>query len=170
MCMKIGSVEEFELSLKNECIWQARTRKVDVRLPGKGNATSNGARLVHIIITMIVDSDKLVVSKELLPCMQIELVEGFDSSIENECRWQAGRELASGLLKSVQASISSKKDTPVLRVVDAVTPQTPNLKSQKNLHPKLRRFRCRIQGLCNVERTWVALLWELACTRKGLKK
>ena len=83
MCMKIGSVEGFELSLRNECLWQARTRKVDVRLPEKGHSTSNGARLVHIIITMIVDSDKLVVSKELLLCVQIESVKGFDSSIEN---------------------------------------------------------------------------------------
>ena len=29
------------------------TRKVDVRLPGKGNSNSNGARPVHLIITMI---------------------------------------------------------------------------------------------------------------------
>jgi hypothetical protein len=36
------------------------------------------------------------------------------------CLPQAGRELASGLLKSVQASIGGKKITPVLRVVDAV--------------------------------------------------
>jgi len=28
-------------------------RKVDVRLPGKGNSNSNGARPVHLIITMI---------------------------------------------------------------------------------------------------------------------
>jgi len=28
-------------------------RKVDVRLPGKGNSNSDGARLVHLIITMI---------------------------------------------------------------------------------------------------------------------
>ena len=28
-------------------------RKVDVRLPGKGNSNSHGARLVHPIITMI---------------------------------------------------------------------------------------------------------------------
>ena len=29
------------------------TRKVDVRLPGKGNSNSHGARPVHLIITMI---------------------------------------------------------------------------------------------------------------------
>ena len=29
------------------------TRKVDVRLPGKGNSNSHGARSVHLIITMI---------------------------------------------------------------------------------------------------------------------
>ena len=28
-------------------------RKVDVRLPGKGNSNSRGARPVHLIITMI---------------------------------------------------------------------------------------------------------------------
>jgi len=31
----------------------ACTRKVDVRLPGKGNSSSHGARPVHLIITMI---------------------------------------------------------------------------------------------------------------------
>jgi len=31
----------------------APTRKVDVRLPGKGNSNSHGARPVHLIITMI---------------------------------------------------------------------------------------------------------------------
>jgi len=30
-----------------------RDRKVDVRLPGKGNSNSHGARQVHLIITMI---------------------------------------------------------------------------------------------------------------------
>jgi len=30
-----------------------RARKVDVRLPGKGNSNSHGARPVHLIITMI---------------------------------------------------------------------------------------------------------------------
>ena len=30
-----------------------RTRKVDVRLPGKGNSNSHGSRPVHLIITMI---------------------------------------------------------------------------------------------------------------------
>ena len=29
------------------------TRKVDVKLPGKGNSNSHGARPVHLIITMI---------------------------------------------------------------------------------------------------------------------
>ena len=31
----------------------SRARKVDVRLPGKGDSTSHGARPVHLIITMI---------------------------------------------------------------------------------------------------------------------
>jgi len=30
-----------------------KPRKVDVRLPGKGNSNSHGARPVHLIITMI---------------------------------------------------------------------------------------------------------------------
>jgi len=30
-----------------------RLRKVDIRLPGKGNPNSHGARQVHLIITMI---------------------------------------------------------------------------------------------------------------------
>ena len=42
-----------------------KTRKVDARLPGKGNSNSHGARPVHLIITMIVDSDQWVVNKEL---------------------------------------------------------------------------------------------------------
>ena len=33
-------------------------RKVDVRLPGRGISHSLGARPVHLIITMIVDSDQ----------------------------------------------------------------------------------------------------------------
>ena len=32
---------------------EGRARKVDVRLPGKGNSNSHGARPVHLIITMI---------------------------------------------------------------------------------------------------------------------
>ena len=32
---------------------QGEPRKVDVRLPGKGNLNSHGARPVHLIITMI---------------------------------------------------------------------------------------------------------------------
>ena len=32
---------------------QNRLRKVDVRLPGKGNSNSQGARPVHLITTMI---------------------------------------------------------------------------------------------------------------------
>jgi len=32
---------------------RVKTRRVDVRLPGKGNSNSHGARPVHLIITMI---------------------------------------------------------------------------------------------------------------------
>ena len=31
----------------------SHARKVDVRLPGKGNSNSHGARPVHLIITMV---------------------------------------------------------------------------------------------------------------------
>ena len=33
--------------------WRVSFRKVDARLPGKGNSNSHGARPVHLIITMI---------------------------------------------------------------------------------------------------------------------
>ena len=33
--------------------WWSLSRKVDIRLPGKGNSNSHGARPVHLIITMI---------------------------------------------------------------------------------------------------------------------
>ena len=36
-----------------------------MRLPGKGNSNSHGARPFYLIITMIVDSDQEVVNKEL---------------------------------------------------------------------------------------------------------
>ena len=36
-----------------DCRFVSCTRKVDIRLPGKGNSNSHGARLVHLIITMI---------------------------------------------------------------------------------------------------------------------
>jgi hypothetical protein len=38
---------------KSTIISQPGTRKVDVRLPGKGNSNSHGARPVHIIVTMM---------------------------------------------------------------------------------------------------------------------
>ena len=41
------------------------TRKVDVRLPGKENSHSHGAKPVHLIIRVIVDSDQWVVNQEL---------------------------------------------------------------------------------------------------------
>jgi len=34
-------------------LFPSMTRKVDVRLPGKGNSNSHGARPVHLIITMM---------------------------------------------------------------------------------------------------------------------
>ena len=43
------------------------TRKVDVRLPGKGNSNSHGARPVHLIITMIkwIRTTRLSIKKSL---------------------------------------------------------------------------------------------------------
>jgi len=38
---------------ENLMVSQDGTRKVDVRLPGKGDSNSHGARPVHLIITMI---------------------------------------------------------------------------------------------------------------------
>ena len=42
-------------------------RKVDVRLPGKGNSKSHGARPVHLIITMIkwIRTSRLSIKKSL---------------------------------------------------------------------------------------------------------
>jgi len=44
--------------LKTKTVWDGRRVqgvgcRVDVRLPGNGNSNSHGARLVHLIITMI---------------------------------------------------------------------------------------------------------------------
>jgi len=46
------------------CVWG---RKVDVRLPGKGNPNSHGARPVHLIITMIkwIRTSRLSIKKSL---------------------------------------------------------------------------------------------------------
>ena len=46
---KVDFTDNFE-GLWN--VWQT-DRKVDVRLPGKGNSNSHGSRPVHLIITMI---------------------------------------------------------------------------------------------------------------------
>ena len=45
------------------------TRKVDVRLPGKGNSNSHGARPVHLIITMIqwIRTSRLSIKNSLSP-------------------------------------------------------------------------------------------------------
>ena len=47
-------------------------RKVDVRLPGKGNSNSHGARPVHLIITMIkwIRTSRLLINNSL-PCSLI---------------------------------------------------------------------------------------------------
>jgi len=40
------------VEVRPRCIHQNLLRKVDVRLPGKGDSNSHGARPVHLIITM----------------------------------------------------------------------------------------------------------------------
>ena len=45
--------DAFKEVLVQSQVCQIPTRKVDVRLPGKGNSNSHGARPVHLIITMI---------------------------------------------------------------------------------------------------------------------
>jgi len=50
------NAEEILVGLASAPPWHERqhrpARKVDVRLPGKGNSNSHGARPVHLIITM----------------------------------------------------------------------------------------------------------------------
>ena len=43
----------FCMNRDDACRTVQGSRKVDVRLPGKGNSNSHGARPVHLIITMI---------------------------------------------------------------------------------------------------------------------
>jgi len=47
--------EPLHISVKKltACGWTGVSWKVDVRLPGKGNSNTHGARPVHLIITMI---------------------------------------------------------------------------------------------------------------------
>jgi hypothetical protein len=49
------SKTKFTVESQNEILGllQVWSRKVDVRLPGKGNSTPHGARPVHLIISMI---------------------------------------------------------------------------------------------------------------------
>ena len=48
-------------------------REVDVRVPGKGNASTHGARLVHLIILMI----KLIRSSRLSIKNSLSIYLGF---------------------------------------------------------------------------------------------
>ena len=52
-----------------DCI-DGHPRKVDARLPGKGNSNSNGARPVHLIITMIkwTKTSRLSIKNSLYTC------------------------------------------------------------------------------------------------------
>ena len=44
---------QISVQIQSELQGVSRSRKIDVRLPGKGNSKSHGARPVHLIITMI---------------------------------------------------------------------------------------------------------------------
>ena len=63
------------------------SRKVDARLPGKGNSNSHGARPVHLIITMIkwIRTSRLSISYRVLE------VSGERKFVEND-RERVGRE------------------------------------------------------------------------------
>ena len=54
-------------SVPGDCQGWQEYRKVDVRLPGKGNSNSHGARPVHLIITMIkwIRTSRLSIKKSL---------------------------------------------------------------------------------------------------------
>ena len=64
-------------------------RKVDVRLPGKGNSNSHGARPVDLIITMIkwIRASRLSIKNSLsLPCKgdDLELDDAFEGILTFE--------------------------------------------------------------------------------------
>ena len=67
---QIGEPTSAETKLKGEVM--RRARKVDIRLPGKGNSNSHGARPVHLIITMIkwIRTSKLSIKNSLSGCAQ----------------------------------------------------------------------------------------------------
>jgi len=58
-------------------------RKVDVRLPGKGNSNSHGARPVHLIITMItwIRTSRLSIKNSLSSCSGLS-VQGGELRVE----------------------------------------------------------------------------------------
>jgi len=61
-------------TLRNEQIPPAgRAKKVDVRLPEKGNSNSHGARPVHLIVTMIkwIRTSRLSIQNSLSVCKQV---------------------------------------------------------------------------------------------------
>ena len=60
-------------------------RKVDVRLPGKGNSTSHGARPVHLIITMMkwIRTSRLSIKNFLSPLVRMLLK--VAEKMEEEC-------------------------------------------------------------------------------------
>ena len=60
----IGGIESIIKVLKKV---QNLSRKVDVRLPGKGNSNSHRARPVHLIITMIkwIQASRLSINNSL---------------------------------------------------------------------------------------------------------
>ena len=60
-----GSGYRVEVSMSG--VWGLGFEKVDVRLPGKGNSNSRGARPVHLIISMIkwIRTSRLSIKKSL---------------------------------------------------------------------------------------------------------
>ena len=52
-CARLQGSRHLLARAEFDCWCDLEARKVDVRLPGKGNSNSHGARPVHPIITMI---------------------------------------------------------------------------------------------------------------------
>ena len=77
---------------------QEPSRKVDVRLPGKGDSISHGARPVHLIITMIkwIRTSKLSIKNPLSAGTLVAAAATGDDS------WRGARGLRSGATRHVR--------------------------------------------------------------------
>ena len=62
----------------------ASSRKIDIRLPGKGNSNPHGARPVHLIITMIkwIQTSRLSIKNSLSVGFIWHRGEGDDGEVE----------------------------------------------------------------------------------------